>query len=161
MDNMLKIIKIFPVKILKTIIQQGQSLVEFAMSLTVLLTLLVGAFDFGMAFLDYVALREAAQEGAVFGTVEPTDITKIVDRVKDSSDRPVDFSTFSYSADCSNTEDGICVTIDPDPCSGSQITVRVNYRYQITMPLIGGIIGTDTIPLHATVSNVILKPLCP
>jgi|SRR3990172_3298317 len=140
---------------------KGQSLVEFAISLTLLLTLLVGAFDFGMAFLDYVALREAAQEGAVYGTIEPTDVTRIVDRVKDSSNRPVDFSTFSYSADCSNTEDGICVTITPTPCSGSEIMVRVNYRYQITMPFIGTIIGTDTIPLHATVSNVILSPLCP
>ena len=142
------------------LVQKGQSLVEFAISLTLLLTLLVGAFDFGMAFLDYIALREAAQEGVIYGTIDPSHVDKIVDRIKTSSTRPVDFSTFSYSADCSNLDDGICITI-PSACAGSEITVRVNYRYQITMPLIGGIIGTDSIPLHATVSNVILSPLCP
>ncbi|MFC2064952.1 TadE/TadG family type IV pilus assembly protein [Chloroflexota bacterium] len=139
---------------------KGQSLVEFAISLTLLLTLLAGAFDFGMAFLDYVALREAAQEGVIFGSVEPDQVSDIVERVRQSSDRPIDFSTFVYSADCTNLENGICVTVS-SPCSGGEITVRVNYRYHITMPFIGGIIGSESIPLHATVSNVILSPLCP
>ena len=153
---------VIPINILKggKLLQKGQSLIEFAVSLTLLLTLLVGAFDFGMAFLDYVALREAAQEGVIYGTIDPTHVNKIVDRIQTSSTRPVDFSTFSYSADCSNLDDGICITI-PSACAGSEVTVRINYRYQITMPLIGGIIGSNSIPLHATVSNVILSPLCP
>lgn len=49
--------------------EQGQSLVELALSLVLLLTLLAGLVDFGRAFFTYVALRDAAQEGAAYASV--------------------------------------------------------------------------------------------
>jgi len=145
--------------------QKGQSLVELAITLTILLTLLAGAFDFGSAFFDYVALRDAAQEGAVYGSIDPTHNNYIVQRIQASSSKPLRMSTFA--GDC-NTDHGICInytgkTGKPGTqawCSGDTITIRVNYRYQLTMPLIGAIIGSQSIPLHATVTNVILAPMC-
>ncbi len=51
--------------------QRGQSLVELAISLTVMLLLLSGAVTFGMALFSYVAMRDAAQEGALYGSFNP------------------------------------------------------------------------------------------
>ena len=53
--------------------QGGQSLVELAITLTVLLVLLSGAVSFGMAYYSYVAMRDAAQEGALYGSFMPCD----------------------------------------------------------------------------------------
>ena len=51
--------------------EQGQSLVELALSLTLLLLLLGGAIDLGRMFFTYIALRDAAQEGAIYGSYCP------------------------------------------------------------------------------------------
>ena len=145
--------------------QKGQSLVELALTLTILLTLLAGAFDFGSAFFDFIALRDAAQEGAVYGSIDPTHGDYILQRIQASSTKPLDMILFT--GDC-NTNHGICISYTGKTgkpgtqpwCSGDQITVRVNYRYNLTMPFIGAIIGSQSIPLHATVTNVILAPMC-
>ena len=147
--------------------QAGQSLVELALTLTLLITLLAGAFDLGSAFLDYIAMRDAAQEGAVYGSVfrnypsDPTTITPIVSRVQQSSNKPIDFNTFVYSSDCSNTANGICIGFSNGSlCAGDEIIVTVQYEYPLSMPFIGVILATNTIPLKASVTNVLLTPYC-
>jgi len=148
--------------------QKGQSLVELALTMTLLLTLLAGAFDLGNAFFDYIALRDAAQEGALYGSIDPTNEGTIVERIQysslpnNSSATPaLDFRNFVN--DCSvNSPNGICISfLDDKRCSGSEITVTLRYHYQLTMPFIGAILGTQSIPLHATVTNVVLGELCP
>jgi hypothetical protein len=50
------------------------------------------------------------------------------------------------------------------PASGSgvyAIQVTVTYSYPIIMPYIGGIVGSQTIPLTAYVTDTILEPKCP
>ncbi|HEX8992123.1 MAG TPA: TadE family protein [Anaerolineales bacterium] len=95
--------------------ERGQSLVELAISLTVMLLLLAGAVTFGMALFSYVAMRDAAQEGALWGSFNPfhsvdgTGIYKSTDpvnkdaicaRVIAASKSPVDMSSFT----CDNTQ---------------------------------------------------------
>jgi Flp pilus assembly protein TadG len=53
--------------------QQGQSLVEFALSLAVLLVILLGVFDVGRAFNAYMVVTNAAREGAYYGAMHPKD----------------------------------------------------------------------------------------
>jgi Flp pilus assembly protein TadG len=139
---------------------KGQSLVELGLTLIIIMTLLAGAFDFGFAFFDFVALRDAAQEGAIYAAIDPTHTNLIVERVQQSSTTPVDFSTFVATCDTSSPN-GICISFSGGQCSGNQVTVTVRYLYHLTMPLIEPIIGSSTIPLHSTVTNVILTPLCP
>ena len=147
----------------KPLTQKGQSLVELALTITLLVTLLAGAFDLGMAFLDYIALRDAAQEGAMYGSVNPKDIDSIVERIRYSSNKPLDFSEFpdSNSNDCSNSNpnNAICVDI-PTPCTGNLVTVTVLYHYQVIMPGLGFFLKDQSIPLHSTVTNVILTEKC-
>ena len=57
--------------------ERGQSLVELAISLTVLLYLLSGAVEFGIVFFKYIQLRDAAQEGALYASLYPLDTAGI------------------------------------------------------------------------------------
>src|SRR5215208_8154038 len=79
-------------KTLKT--ERGQSLVELSISLLGLLYLLSGAVEFGLAFFQYVQLRDAAQEGALFGSMDPAS-PSIIARVQGSSSSPVDLAVTS------------------------------------------------------------------
>jgi len=50
---------------------------------------------------------------------------------------------------------------DNPPCAGGWIKVSVSYNYRLAMPFIGTILGTNTIPLTASVTDTILTPACP
>lgn len=147
-----------------TRISKGQSLVELALSASVLILLLAGAFDIGSAFFDYIALRDAAQEGTVYGSIDPSHQDRIIYRIRQSSTRPLDMT--SFIGDC-NPINGICIGYKDingnsitDPavvCSGDSITITVRYHYNMTMPFLSGTV----VPLHSTVTNVVLAPMCP
>ncbi len=64
--------------------ESGQSLVELALSFTFILLILSGAVDIGRAFFSYIAIRDAAQEGAVYGALYP-DATDVTTRVRNSA----------------------------------------------------------------------------
>lgn len=55
-------------------------MVEFALLLPVLLFLAFGIFEFGRAYYTYSAIANAANEGARYGTVYPTDTNGIKNR---------------------------------------------------------------------------------
>lgn len=141
--------------------ERGQSLVELSVSLVLLLLLLVGLVEFGIAFFQFVQLRDAAQEGALYGSMNPTDTAGITARVQGASNSPVDLSTFTQQCSSGNR---ICITYEDasKKCEGYGITVRVSYDHQIFMPLLPQILGGQTtLPLNATVTDTILSPVCP
>jgi len=150
--------------------EKGQSLVELALTLLIILTLLAGAVDLGMAFFSYVALRDAAQEGALYGSLSPSDTTGISDRIRGSSSTPVNLAdpskvTINPTCTCipnhtlnDCTPSGFCT--DPKACRGETITVTVLYNYPLSMPIIGPILGSTTIPITARVTDTILNPAC-
>lgn len=152
--------------------QGGQSLVELAISLTVILLLLSGAVDFGMALFSYTALRDAAQEGALYasfngngtnGALDSTYIANIRERVRTASSNPVNLSALSDSqitVQLTNGGGTYCEGLTGSASNGVQVTVGP-YEYPIIMPYIGAIIGRQTIPLQATVIDTILQPTCP
>lgn len=132
--------------------ERGQSLVELAMSLTIILLLLAGAVDFSIAYFSFSAMQDAAQEGALYGSINPTDTTGIVTRVRGASTNPVDLSD--------TTLVNVTATVIGTACEGNAITVNVTYAYPISMPFIGAIIGSQSIPLNASVTDTILQPAC-
>ncbi len=134
--------------------ERAQSLVEIAISLVIILMLLAGAVDFGMALYSYVSIRDAAQEGALFASINPEENADIEARVRTSSSSPVDL-----------TSPNVVVTVNADSpaCEGygAVVQVVVSYDYQLIMPLLPDILGVTEIPLTASVSNAILQPTCP
>jgi len=162
--------------------ERGQSLIELSMSLVMLLTLLAGVVDFGRAFFTWITLLDAAQEGASYASVIPTTYLQadeinseggfcdeIIDRVKITTkdlsggvtSTTIDLSEMDISVDIFlNGKD--CGSATPaDICYGKEVMVQVNYdSFPITMPFLGTILGSQQIPLRASVRDTILTPAC-
>ena len=140
--------------------QRGQSLVELSISLVLLLILLSGAVEFGMAFFQFVQLQDAAQEGALYGSMNPSDTPGIMNRIKGASNSPVDLSgagvTIAISIDGIDSSNANYATVD---CEGHGLKVDVTYQHQIFMPFLPQILGRSTLPLHASVTDTILSPV--
>jgi Flp pilus assembly protein TadG len=147
--------------------EKGQSLVELAMSLMFLLILVAGVVDLGRAFFTYIALRDAAQEGAAYASVARTDMAsammcdEIEARVKGtSSTQIVDLAdtTVSVFLDGALCTDG---THNSKACFGRAVEVVVHYPdFRITTPLLGTIIGSQTVPITASIIDTVLTPPC-
>ena len=130
--------------------ERGQSLVELGISLVILLYLLSGAAEFGVLFFQFVQLRDAAQEGALYGSMDPANTAAITQRVQASSTSPIDLTTITPT-----------ITYSGPACEGNGITVTLTFDHQIFMPFMEQILGSPTIPLSATVTDTILRPVCP
>ena len=55
--------------------KQGQSIVEFALIIPIILVLIMGVLDFGRAFFMKIAIVNAAREGASYLSYHPLDKT--------------------------------------------------------------------------------------
>jgi Flp pilus assembly protein TadG len=64
-------------------VHRGQTLVEFALLLPILLLLAVVIFDFGRAVYYYSTIHNAAREGARYGVIHPKDDTGMIAMAED------------------------------------------------------------------------------
>ena len=55
----------------KSLRRRGQSLIEFALILPLLITIMVGSFEFGLLFLTYHTVQNAGREGVRLAVVLP------------------------------------------------------------------------------------------
>jgi Flp pilus assembly protein TadG len=146
--------------------ERGQSLVELGISLLILLYLLSGAAEFGVLFFQFVQLRDAAQEGALYGSMNPptsaSDTTKI-----DAIEERAKFSSPTRSPIDLINDTNVTITVavpDGKYCEGGSLQVTVSYPHKIFMPFMAQILGRTSnpyIPLNATVTDTILSPVCP
>ena len=142
--------------------ERGQSLVELAISLLILLYLLSGAVEFGIIFFQYVQLRDAAQEGALYGSMNPPDDAAdttgesvIIQRAVNASSSPIKLADEQLSG---TVVVDVEVT-DAKYCEGGSLQVTVSYPHTVFMPFMSQIIGNE-IPLTASVTDTILTPAC-
>ena len=148
--------------------ERGQSLVELGISLLILLYLLAGAAEFGVLFFQFVQLRDAAQEGALYGSINPPAnaadtpaINTIIARAKNSSPTrsPLDL--------INDPNVTVSVVVTGQYCEGGALEVTVSYPHRIFMPFMAALIGRSgqlpypNIPLNASVTDTILSPVCP
>lgn len=140
---------------------KGQSLVEFAVSLVVLLIILSGLAELGVALFQYVQLRDAVQEGAVYGSACNCTVAEIEERAINSSDTPINLLVDpGVSVQVTATRRG--VSVDPElACEGDAMTVRIQYLHKIFMPFVPRMLGSEYINLNATATNTVLIPVCP
>ncbi len=146
------------------ITERGQSLTEFALALVILITLLAGVADLGRMFFAYIIIRDAAQEGAVYGSIaDKSDLTtfraEVENRVQEAftdpdnpGDTPIDISKLQVQTDLIGAT---CAS------PGSGVRVKVDYAVPVTMPFLGTIIGSQEMKMSAIVENAILSPACP
>ncbi|MGD1997027.1 MAG: TadE/TadG family type IV pilus assembly protein [Anaerolineae bacterium] len=126
--------------------QSGQSLVEFALVLPVLLLILGGLVDLGRAYFSYVAVTDAAAEGAAYAAADPNNFGEIVERVQAASGGLVEIDP-----------DAVEVAYPPTIASGAPITVTVSYTYTVATPIINRMVTGGRLRLRSTATEVILS----
>ncbi len=148
--------------------ERGQSLVEFALIGTFLLMVLMGILDLGRAYFTYLALRDAAAEGAYFaqkyplawcGTPAETTCTATPTYLKADPDNIVYRIRNSSPGGLVNWDNAsVSITAPGTIKAGDYITVTVSYPYNILTPFVGTLVGSQTLTLRATSVSVIVSP---
>jgi Flp pilus assembly protein TadG len=140
--------------------ESGQSLVEFAVAFVFIMYLLSGAAELGIALFQYVQLRDAAQEGALYGSMFPHDLVKIEQRIRSSSGSPINLQDDSVSIVVTVTDKNGNVKATDTACEADAMKVQVIYPHRIFMPFMPKLLGMDTIHLNASVTDTVLTPIC-
>lgn len=145
--------------------ERGQSLVELAVSFMLVMLVLAGAVDFGRAYFAVIALRDAAQEGVIYASLNPDDEPGIENRVQQSSDAPIDMALIPP------TDIDVSWSDPTHKCAGFydnggtlesySVTVSVEYDFQFTMPMIQNIFPGGILRLVIDDTHTILAPECP
>jgi PKD repeat protein len=132
---------------------RGQSLVEFALILPVMLVFLAAALDLGRVFYATISLNNAAREGAFQAAETPDSF---------DSTQPCNTATNLVVCRVQLEAKGSSVAIDPDDidvaCNltgcpkqgGSTVTVSVTGSFQLITPLLSVVFGGQTIPISSS-----------
>jgi len=152
--------------------ERGQGLVEFTLMVVFLTVLLMGIFDLGRAYFSYLALKDAAQEGAYYGSAFPQCVGNRVDQINGFSQACADPNNIPFRVRHSTptgslvdmTSAAAQVTVDlpcGNPCVGMQagqsLTVTVTYQYKLLTPFVGAIANGQVLTLTAKSSAVIVR----
>jgi len=104
--------------------EKGASAVEFALILPILIILVFGIVEFGIAFNNYITITHAAREGARIAAVDlnnPDLKNIIIERAF-----PVQI-----------TETDIVISTPEGTNIGDPVEVEITYNISITIPLVG------------------------
>lgn len=115
---------------------------------TALLLLMFGIMDLGRAYFTFLALKDAAAEGAYFGSVYPycmtsnancADPNNVIYRVRNNAPTGglVDWTQAAISSTVSSA------------VLGGTVEVTVSYDHRLVTPFIGAIAGTQDLTLTA------------
>jgi len=126
--------------------ERGQSLVEIALLMPMLVILLTGALDLGRAYFAYVDLVGAAEYGALFAAnhaeKSQADIQAIVAAAEPASGLGVRASDVSLS-------------FPEGKASGKPVQVEVRYRFAALTPFVNELFHGQGITLRASASQVV------
>lgn len=116
--------------------EKGQSLVEFALMLPLLIVILFGIIDFGRVFNAYLTINHASREAARAASIGKDDTTIKNTAVNDA-------------ANISLTADQVGINFPTgDRSSGNDAKITITYPITFLTPVIGNIVGP--IKLKAT-----------
>lgn len=142
--------------------ERGQSLVELAISLVIILFLLAGAVEFGIALFQFIQLRDAAQEGALYGSICPPLTSdaevKIKQRVWNASNSPIRMTEYPTLVDI--VVKGLDGTTDTPKDSnllipGDGVDVEASYDHVVFMPF-ASLFMDSPLTIRASVTDTIL-----
>jgi Flp pilus assembly protein TadG len=117
--------------------ERGQSLVEIALALPLLLVTLLGLVDLGRAFVYTTAVTNAAREAAMYEVYDPSATAA---QVQQHACNETGLS--DYNAPCAS---GITVTCTPCPSYGADVTVEVKYRFSLISGYLTTLFGSSTL----------------
>ena len=114
---------------------RGQTLVETALVLPVIILLFMGLFDFGRAIFYYNSVAEAARNGSRVAIVNQTSI----DICRIAAERA---TGLGLPTTCAPNATAVGVWhVSTCTALNCQQSVRVNFRFQAITPIIGNVVG--------------------
>lgn len=124
----------------------GQSALEFALLVPLLMLIALGILDLGRVYFVAITIANAAREGARYGIEHPGDTGGIQARVQgEASGTGIDLSDSALT-----TIDRVC----PSGCaSGTPIRIEVTYNLQMIVP---AIFGVATMPVRCYIEMMVL-----
>jgi Flp pilus assembly protein TadG len=112
--------------------EKGQSLVEFALVLPILIFLLFGIIDFGRIFYTYLTIEHAGREAARAASIGKDDTTVKNTAVNDGASIGLTTSQVDISPTGTRSSD-------------TNATVTITYPVTFLTPVIGNLIGPLTL----------------
>ncbi len=121
--------------------ERGQSMVEMALMMTILLVILSGVLDLGRGFFSFIAIQNAAAEGALYAAINPlcrsdsgpgcSNPNNVIFRAQNESPSGlVDKQRMTIDVSC---DDGATCGSGA-LIEGHPITVTVGYHFQMVGP---------------------------
>ena len=121
--------------------ERGQSLVEMALMLTLLLVILSAVLDLGRGFFSFIAIQNSAAEGALYAAINPrcrdastsgcSDPNNVIFRAQhESPDGLVDKDHMAIDVSC---DDGAACGSSA-LIEGRPITVTIVYQFKLLGP---------------------------
>jgi Flp pilus assembly protein TadG len=119
---------------------RGQAMVEFTLILPLLLLLILGIYQFGQTYADYIQVTNAARDGGRKALVSRSDASGVADVV-----------TAAKNATWWLDKSQITVTVSPGQpwAQGQTVTVTVTYPY--TINLLGLVVASGNLKSTTTV----------
>lgn len=124
--------------------ERGQSMLEIALALPVLLLILSGLLDLGRLYYAYVAVTDAAAEGATYFAMNPNDSDEAFARAQEASGGLVELEEDMVAIECG------------DIALGAPVTVTVSYPFHLATPVINAIVPDGVLTLRAVANEAIL-----
>lgn len=121
--------------------EKGQDLIEFAISVMLLLALASGIVDFGGAFQHYIVVTNSSREGARQAARAPCDVSSSAQRAAYRAS--VVSAALNEAAVGNVTITAANVAIVPDPVSqgcavaGNPVVVTVSHNYTLQLATLG------------------------
>jgi Flp pilus assembly protein TadG len=119
---------------------RGQAMVEFTLILPMLLLLILGIYQFGQAYADYIQVTNAARNGGRKALVSRTDASGVADVIATAKNA-------TWWLD----KNQMSVSVSPGQpwTTGQNVTVTVTYPYSIN--LLGYVVASGTLKSATTV----------
>jgi Flp pilus assembly protein TadG len=151
--------------------EEGQSLIEFALTLTILIMIFAGVLELGRVYFTYVALANAAGEGAAFASFNP----KCITTCSTGSVNTVNYRVRNEYQNANNAADWVAindamlktVTVTFDPADtgtcnsttpgtmGTAVCVSLTYEHRWLTPYLEVMGFGDHVILTATAQNAL------
>lgn len=117
---------------------KGQELVEFAITIPLLLLFVMAVLDLGRAAYTYTAMQNAARSGARYGIVHPKDSTGVRN------------AAIQIAMGLNLAPGDIAVTWNTtplDPTDTETVQVLITYQFDAMTPFLNLFLGSNTITM--------------
>lgn len=144
---------------------RGQSIVEFALTMPLLLLLFAGAADLGRVFFNFVALENAVKEGALYGARYPLcddasalcpDPINVAWRVENEARTASDTALVTPTAECRNGATDVAYADLRNCVEGDTYVVSASLDFPLITPIMSQLLG-GTITLTSESKAIVIN----